>query len=77
MSFHLFVLKFLDCGNITGPADGKVEYDSSVFNSVANFSCNTGYNLTGETTATCTNTSMWSASAPNCTIIGNDLDLKN
>ena len=57
----------MDCGDIGDPQNGVVLFSSTTYNSVANFSCNTGYNLTGDTSRTCLSTGVWSGSEPNCT----------
>ena len=38
----------------------------TTFGETANYSCNTGYNLVGDSTRTCQATGVWSGSAPTC-----------
>lgn len=54
------------CGELLGPAFGSVEYDSTTVGSIAMYSCNTGYMLSGDRTRTCQDTGMWSGTQPTC-----------
>ena len=57
----------VDCGNLTAPANGSVTHTSgTTFGQTATYSCNTGYNLVGDSTRTCQATGQWSGSAPTC-----------
>ena len=57
----------VDCGNLTAPANGQVDLTSrTTFGQTATYSCNTGYNLVGDSTRTCEATGNWSGSAPFC-----------
>ena len=57
----------MDCGSLTDPANGQVDLTSgTTFNQTATYSCNTGYNLVGDSTRTCQATGVWSGSAPTC-----------
>ena len=63
-----------DCGNLTTPADGSIAYSSgTTYQSVATFSCNTGYTLDGDAKRTCQANSLWSNSDPSCEINGKAL----
>ena len=63
----LLILTVVDCGNLTDPANGEVNHTSgTTFGQTATYSCNTGYNLTGDSTRTCQATGEWSGSAPTC-----------
>lgn len=59
-----------DCGSLSGPNNGDVNFATTTYNSVATFSCNTGYDQSGALSATCLDTGSWSASPPTCTIVG-------
>ena len=39
---------------------------STTLDSTANYSCNSGYNLVGTATVTCTTSGEWSDGAPTC-----------
>ena len=57
----------MDCGSLTDPAYGQVDLTSGItFGRTATYSCNTGYNLVGDSTRTCQATGEWSGSAPTC-----------
>ena len=57
----------VDCGTLTNPANGNVSQTAgTTFRKTANYSCNTGYNLVGDSNRTCQATRMWSGSAPTC-----------
>ena len=61
------ILAVVDCGNLTDPANGQVTFTAGTkFNQTATYSCNTGYNLVGDSTRTCQATRVWCGSAPTC-----------
>ena len=43
-----------------------VDVSETVLDSVANYSCNTGYTLTGDAMRTCQRDGNWSGSIPTC-----------
>ena len=59
-------MSVVDCGALDNPANGEVFLTNTTFNSVATYSCNTGYNLTGDNMRTCLETGFWSGSDPTC-----------
>ena len=62
-----FLKTVVDCGNLTDPASGSVTHTSgTTFGQTATYSCNTGYNLVGDSTRTCQAVGNWSRSAPTC-----------
>ena len=61
------LLTVVDCGALTNPANGQVSLpDGTTFGETATYSCDTGYNLVGDSTRMCQATGMWSGSAPTC-----------
>ena len=56
----------MDCGNLTDPANGQVNHTAGTFGQIATYSCNTGYNLVGDSTRTCQATGEWSGSESTC-----------
>ena len=60
------ILAVVDCGNLTDPANGQVNTSGTTFGQTATYSCNTGYNLVGDSSHTCQATGVWSGSAPTC-----------
>ena len=52
---------------MANPVNGSVDYAAgTMFGQTANYSCNTGYNLVGDSTRTCQATGNWSGSEPTC-----------
>ena len=57
----------MNCGAPPDPANGSVSHTAgTTYQHTATYSCNTGYNLTGNSTHTCQANGMWSGSAPTC-----------
>ena len=57
----------MDCGNLTDPANGQASHTAgTTFGQTATYSCNTGYNLVGDSSSTCQDTGNWSGSASTC-----------
>ena len=64
---NIFIILTVDCGTLTDPADGSVNHTTgTTFGQNAPYSCDTGYNLVGNSTRTCQATGNWSESAPTC-----------
>ena len=64
---NFFLLTAVDCGNLTDPANGSVTHTSgTTYGQNASYSCDTGYNLVGNSTRTCQAIRNWSGSAPTC-----------
>ena len=62
-----FFLAAVNCGNLTDPANGSVNHTAgTTLGQTATYSCNTGYNLVGNSTRTCQATGNWSGRAPTC-----------
>ena len=65
--YYVFlILTAVDCGSLPDPANGSVNHTAGTFGQTATYSCNTGYNLVGDSTRTCQATGNWSGSAPTC-----------
>ena len=57
----------MDCGNLTDPDNGSVIHSAgTTLGQTATYSCDTGYNLVGNSTRTCQAIGNWSGSAPTC-----------
>ena len=57
----------VDCGALSNLTNGQVDHTAGkTFEQAATYSCNTGYNLVGDSTHTCQATGEWSGSAPTC-----------
>lgn len=61
------------CPAAVAPANGMVSGSSTSIGATVNYTCNSGYNLSGASSATCTQTSAttaaWSPAAPTCVAI--------
>ena len=68
MNIHIFYLSTaVNCGALNNPANGRVSHTAgTTFGQTATYSCNTGYNLVGNSTQTCQATGVWFGSAPTC-----------
>ena len=57
----------MDCGSLTDPANGQVDHTAGTsLGQTATYSCDTSYNLVGDSTRNCQATGNWSGSAPTC-----------
>ena len=57
----------MDCGALRNPVNGQVnDTNGTIFGQTATYSCNTGYNLVGNSTRMCQATGVWTGSAPSC-----------
>ena len=56
-----------ECGALTNPTNGQVSHPNrTTEGQTATYSCNTGYNLEGDSIRTCQATGVWSGSEPTC-----------
>ena len=58
---------FCDADDLGAIENGMVTVSDTVFNSKANYSCDTGYVLAGDAIRTCQGSGLWSGSEPTCT----------
>ena len=57
----------VDCGALTDPDNGQVTHTAGTsLGQTATYSCNTAYNLVGDSARTCQVRGNWSGSAPTC-----------
>ena len=64
---------FIDCGTITEPSNGAVSYSNNgatTYQEVATFTCDAGYDLSGDATRTCEASGNWGGATPVCNIKG-------
>ena len=76
----MLVLTVVDCGNLTNPTNGQVDHTAGTsLGQTGIYSCDTGYNLVGDSPRTCQATGNWSGSPPTCqgVLLRGDLTLSN
>ena len=56
----------VDCGALEDPVDGQVDISNTTFESAANYTCDLGYSLNGNTSRTCEANGKWSGDPPLC-----------
>ena len=67
---YLNAMSYLDCGSLTNPTEGTVDTSAgTTAGNTASYSCNTGYNLMGNSEVQCLGNGSWEA-APLCQIVG-------
>ena len=67
MSFLLFVVGTeITCGNLSKPFVGEVSLSGNSTGSTANYSCHSGFILSGVDKRTCKPDGHWSDKAPVC-----------
>ena len=64
---NIFLILTVDCGTLTDPGNGSVDHTvGTTLEQTATYSCDTGYNLVGDSNRTCQATGNWSVRAPIC-----------
>ena len=57
----------MDCGTLNATTNGQVSHlNGTTFREIATYSCNTGYNLVGDSIRVCEAEGMGSGSEPTC-----------
>ena len=57
----------MNCSTLSNPANGQVSHTAGTsFGQTATYSCDTGYNLVGDSTRICQANGRWSGSKPIC-----------
>ena len=57
----------VNCSTLSNPANGQVSHTAGTsFGQTATYSCDTGYNLVGDSIRTCQANERWSGSEPIC-----------
>ena len=65
MSYLYFYHSEGPCSTLTNPSNGVVTWTGLTSGSTATYTCNSGYELIGNTVRTCQN-GRWSGQAPTC-----------
>ena len=67
MTVHLHSCVVISCPDLSNPDNGVVQFSSgTVFQSVAEYSCDDGYQIIGTSSLTCQANAQWSDSPPHC-----------
>ena len=56
----------VDCGDLTDPENGAVSVVNTTLGSMANYTCNRGFDISGDVTRVCQQEGEWSGSIPKC-----------
>ena len=56
----------VDCGSLEDPDNGQVDFSNTTFESTANYTCDLGYSLNGNSSRTCEANGNWSGDQPSC-----------
>ena len=63
----LFSLSAVNCGPLTNPNNGQVDTSpGTIFESIATYTCDTGYTLSGSQSRTCGADGNWTSTEPTC-----------
>lgn len=58
--------QIVTCPALTNPANGTVDDGTNEYNTVAAYSCNSGFEVTGGTQVRCSASGTWTGTAPTC-----------
>lgn len=64
--YCLYIHTAVVCPALSNPANGVVSVIDLTFNSVATYTCNSGYVISGVQQRTCLETGEWSGQEPTC-----------
>ena len=56
----------IDCGRLSAPQNGAVQFESTTYTSIAFYQCSQGHILEGSESRTCQANGQWSGVAPTC-----------
>ena len=65
----LLLIITVQCSTLSDPSNGRVSQQGNNPGDRASYTCNSGYELVGQSTRTCQNNGRWSGDAPTCTQI--------
>ena len=63
---YFYLSAVVDCGSLEDPDNGQVNFSNTTFESTANYTCDLGYSLNGNSTRTCEVSGEWSGDQPSC-----------
>ena len=68
--YHIFcyvtTITVVQCGSLSNPTNGQVEYSTTSYRSISNYYCNYGYVLVGVNSRQCLSNGTWSMEPPIC-----------
>lgn len=64
--FPLFLLLVIDCGKPPAILNGNVSFTTTIFSSIATYTCGLGYRLNGSDKSFCTDKGTWTRPTPTC-----------
>ncbi|KAH3822249.1 hypothetical protein DPMN_124023 [Dreissena polymorpha] len=56
----------MDCGQLTAPINGTVTMNSTKYEGIASFACDTGFYMSGSNTTSCNASGNWDTTTPSC-----------
>ena len=62
----LILTIIVQCSTLSDPSNGRVSQQGNNPGDRASYTCNSGYELVGQSTRTCQNNGQWSGDAPTC-----------
>ena len=62
-------IDIIDCGHLTTPDNGIINDNDSQYGAIAQYRCETGYELIGNEYLTCLGNGSWNGSTPECNIL--------
>ena len=66
-NYYLLLLIAIPCDELPVPDNGNIMFSNTMLAGFeANYSCNAGYTLLGNSLRTCSSASTWSGSPPSC-----------
>ena len=69
-ALHIIIIKIAPtivlCPNLPNPQNGQVSQQGNKPGNRASYTCNSGYELIGQSTRTCQSNGEWSGVAPTC-----------
>lgn len=68
--FGMIPFVLVDCGNLDHPVNGRVEYFNSNYQSLASYTCDKGYKISGNNVRQCGADALWDLTTPICEIRG-------
>ena len=65
-SLEIYCHIIVNCGDLNDPNNGQVSLNGTILGSIATYTCDPGFNLTGDMERTCQANGDWSGSEPVC-----------